>query len=221
MPYFPKNLTYPTNFKGEYLQLLAQLNFAEIPSLDKFPQSGILQFYIDRNDECYGLDFNNPFQQDKFRVLYFPEIDDNPENLCTNFDFLATDKPNYYFPIRGEFSLQFTSKVEPISPFDQTLSQILQQSNSFRELYAQFYEQNFNEMGHKLGGYPDFTQSDPRIEFSQENEPYLLLLQIDSEYLDNQLEICWGDVGISNFFIQSSRLTNLDFSQVLYNWDCT
>ena len=32
--------------------------------------------------------------------------------------------------------------------------------------------------------------------------------------------IMWGDSGVCNFFINKDKLKNLDFSDVLYNWDC-
>jgi uncharacterized protein YwqG len=72
LPYFPQGLEYPRSPDGNYLYLLTQINFAEVPPLENFPTQGILQFYIG-DDEFYGCDFNNPTQQLKFRILYFPE----------------------------------------------------------------------------------------------------------------------------------------------------
>ena len=66
--------------------------------------------------------------------------------------------------------------------------------------------------GHKMGGYPHFTQEDPRADSHE-----ILLLQIDT---DHPFGIMWGDSGISNFFISADDLANADFSNVLYNWDC-
>lgn len=54
--------------------LLAQFNFAELPTLENFPDKGILQFYIAADDDLYSADFDQPFTQDGFRVLYFEEI---------------------------------------------------------------------------------------------------------------------------------------------------
>ena len=63
-------------------------------------------------------------------------------------------------------------------------------------------------------GYPSFTQCDPRCgEYQGEYET--LLLQIDS-----QDDIMWGDSGIANFFINEKDLRKLDFSNVMYTWDC-
>ena len=57
-PYLPKNVSYPKTSQGDYLYLLAQINFAETPPLEGFPQKGILQFYISK-DDLYGCDVYN------------------------------------------------------------------------------------------------------------------------------------------------------------------
>ena len=67
-PYFLKADDFPRTSQGEYLYLLAQINFAEVPLLEGFPQKGILQFYLS-NTEMYGLDLENPAHQNRFRVL--------------------------------------------------------------------------------------------------------------------------------------------------------
>lgn len=63
-------------------------------------------------------------------------------------------------------------------------------------------------------GYPYFTQWDPRDE---EDGRRILLLQLDS--CDRCVE--WGDAGVANFFISPEALERRDFSDVLYNWDCS
>ena len=32
--------------------------------------------------------------------------------------------------------------------------------------------------------------------------------------------VLWGDCGVGNFFINRRDLENLDFSRILYTWDC-
>ena len=50
------------------------------------------------------------------------------------------------------------------------------------------------------------------------NDKYnTLLLQIDS---DSGKDIIWGDMGISNIFINDKSLKRNDFSDVLCTWDC-
>lgn len=80
------------------------------------------------------------------------------------------------------------------------------------------YEQNYqNAYGHKIGGYPAFTQWDPRKEDTKYD---FLLLQLDSEFGNGDEKIMWGDAGICGFFINRQRLRDLDFDDVIYNWDC-
>ncbi len=225
-PYFPKNSDYPKNSKGECLRLLVQLNFSEIPSLSNFPTKGILQIYLDSDHEIYGLNLDNPCNQEYFRVLYFPDIEENENNLITDFDFLSNIFANFHlFPIIGEYSLDFIPQVAPISPSDESFDQVIPSNDTndhLIELYWQFYDQNYTTLQHKLGGYPDFIQCDPRVGILADvADPYILLLQINSEYFNENHDICWGDAGIANFFIRVSDLKNLDFSHVLYNWDCS
>ena len=77
------------------------------------------------------------------------------------------------------------------------------------------------DCAHQLGGYPYFTQYDPRFEYrSSEATKYTeLLFQIDSQF-DTEWDLCWGDAGVRNFFISREDLEALDFSDLLYNFDC-
>lgn len=219
VPYFPKGMDYPRTSKGDYLNLLAQINFAEVPALEGFPQQGILQFYI-ADDESLGLDFDNPKKQDRFRIIYFPNPHSNENNLVTNFDFLPDID---YSPIFKPCGLTFEMQVAPITCEDHHFEKILGQEFQNLPQEKQWnlidtYCEDMSVAGSKLGGYPNFIQNDPRPYLKSEGEEeYILLLQIDS---DNEGNILWGDVGVGNFFIQASALKRLDFSNVIYNWDC-
>ena len=50
-----------------------------------------------------------------------------------------------------------------------------------------------------------------------------MLLQVDSEFVEGERRylIIWGDCGIANFFIREKDLKVQDFSNILYNWDCS
>ena len=210
LPYLPKTQSYPTDSKGQPLCLLAQLNFAEIPKLNGFPTTGILQFYI-ADDDFLGLDFDRQISQQNFRVLYFSDILQTEEHLTTDFSFLPETQ---YFPLATPCALQFESSCEPVGimdyQFDKYLSEL---DESLYEEYAEY----FSSDGHELGGYAYFTQEDPRA-YLTEGELYRLLLQLDS---DDSIDLMWGDSGVGNFFIKDEDLKNLNFSNVLYNWDCS
>lgn len=74
---------------------------------------------------------------------------------------------------------------------------------------------------HQMGGYPYFTQQDPRSDKKMADLD-VVLFQLDSDFHPESREylVCWGDVGVANFFINREALKKKDFSGVAYNWDC-
>jgi uncharacterized protein YwqG len=227
-PYLPKGFEYPKTAGGKYLFLLAQLNFDEVPPLDGFPDRGILQFYI-ADDDLFGLDFgnladlDNSIVEDGFKIIYFPQPDLNVDHIITNYDFLPSPE---YFPLDGCCSLQFTKKYAPITTSDYQFTEFLG-SEIIDELFMNYeIEDEYLEISHsfchKIGGYPDFVQYDVREHSSKcdrEQQPKILLFQMATDCNDT-VDIMWGDGGVGNFFIDETALRNLDFSKVLYNWDC-
>jgi len=216
IPYMPNGFSWPQTSQNKDLHLLAQINFKEIPELLPFPQKGLLQFWL-AEDDLYGLNFDDQTKQDSFRVIYFPEI--QKTDLQTNFDDknvwsdispFASDTPSY--------ELTFKKKEMPVGIFDfqaQTLlSDLL---DDLPEDLEEEYMKTYNDNGHRIGGYAYFTQSDPRDYQTNHDNKKVLLLQIDS---DGNNDIMWGDMGVANFFINEEKLKNLDFSDILYNWDC-
>jgi uncharacterized protein YwqG len=218
-PYLPKSVEYPKGADGSELQFLAQINFAEVPPLPNFPETGILQFYIASNEELYGLDFDNLRANDNFRVLYFSEVVTDETQLITDFSFL----PKFEGPLIGSANMQFEKKFAPISNgdyrFDDPLGNLLSEFHD--DLCREYGEKVSNGWGHRIGGYPSFTQTDPRTWEESYRENDCLLLQLKSDYFESDLfDLTWGDFGIANFFIPSEALKKLDFSDVLFNWDC-
>ncbi|MEC3615419.1 YwqG family protein [Bacillus stercoris] len=219
-PYFPKHETYPTDENGQPMKLLVQINFSHIPQLDGYPFSGILQFYISVHDDVYGLNFDDRCEQKDFRVIYFENIIENEDELVSDFSFIGTGECD--FPILSEAAVEPVKSSEWVLPTDFQFEQYTGMETM--EFFGQFGEDEedvYNELaengfGHKIGGYASFTQHDPR-EYAYK-EHTIMLLQIDS---DDDIDSMWGDVGIANFFITPDDLRKKDFSNVLYNWDCS
>lgn len=116
IPYIPQGFEYPTNAKGQPLALLAQINFAETPRLQDFPNEGILQFYILPTDDLYGINFYNLLDQNNFRVIYHAEVDENKiEPELPFFDMFLED---WYLPITAEHKLTFSFASEYVSAED-------------------------------------------------------------------------------------------------------
>lgn len=122
-PYLPKEAQYPCDINGEPLALLAQINFLEVPKLEGYPTSGILQFFI--LEDVYGFEFTDPYdpfeqfrlqqQQNKFRVVYYPEVIEDLSLLTDSFDFL----PEFEFlPVYRQCRLEFSLREELARPKD-------------------------------------------------------------------------------------------------------
>lgn len=217
VPYLPKTTAYPTSKEGRPLLFLAQINFSEVPTLAGYPQKGLLQFYIS-DDSLMGLNFDAPFSQDTFRVLYFEEVlADTP--LETNFNFLPDFETSPFEEADTEWGMALELKEELVGTrdyrfFKQFGDDFFEQFGEDADTVQAAYDKLQANSGHKIGGYAFFTQEDPRK--VEENEE-ILLFQLDT---DQKNGLLWGDMGVCNFFINKTDLENLDFSKVMYNWDC-
>ncbi len=84
-------------------------------------------------------------------------------------------------------------------------------------------DEDDEDVHHQIGGYPYFTQNDPRRKDGSELADLdVVLFQLDSDFRPESRDylVCWGDVGVANFFISREALKKRDFSKVAYNWDC-
>lgn len=240
IPYLPKDKEAPKDNKDRQLTLLAQINIEELPENSIYPmKEGILQFWI-LNDDVFGLDYDTHLG-DGYKVVYYKDIDKS----VTEKEILEKYKPyedeDSYFPIESEFSLKFELRDGYFSDSDEEFREIIdnemkkfyfENKEKYKEIlkvyddeeYLSYWDiwdileddkevgEKLFEAGHKIGGYPNFTQNDI-------NRYEILLLQIDSEGTEKH-EIMWGDCGIANFFIREKDLKELNFDEVIYNWDC-
>ena len=213
-PYLPKGMAFPTSSEGVELFFLAQINLEEVPNLPPFPQKGILQFYI-FDDAFFGMNPDDPFLQDRFRVVYHPEIVKDATALQTDFSFLRAyeDLPVYTHLNSG---MEFAEEEEVVPMTDEFFNRHLG-ADFFKQfgelewpLYEYYGEQTSSE-GHKMGGYAHFAQEDPR-----NDDNLILLFQMDT---DAEMESMWGDMGTAKFFIKEEDLSQLDFSRVMFYWD--
>ncbi len=231
IPYWNPAEPYPTDGGGNPCILLAQFDCQQLPPLEGFPRTGLLQFFVS-NDGDYGLDFDNQMSQENWRVVYHPAVDESiTQAMVKELQLPTTSSENdLELPFTGEFHLEFELVDTWLGPcshddFQQELQKAivatgLSQPPEGTSLYDIFCEDIYNQMadwneGHWLGGYPCFTQDDPRFSRSDYAACTNLLFQMDSSE-----DILWGDTGVGNFLIAPEALQQLDFSRVLYNWDC-
>ena len=240
LPYWDLSRPYPADEKGQPMQLLAQINFGAEDMDPPFPKTGLLQFFIGL-DEMFGCNFADAPDQKNYRVVYHPKIDGSvtPDQVLSLgapglVDDYRTSPLEEELAIHTEradssandrsfvFEEAFRAAVKAVMGVDmgEQKSYEFLDEDVYDELFESFLETDDGCMngGHWMLGYPSFTQEDPR----SEDSPFdTLLLQVDSmRDEENGYSILWGDCGVANFFISRTDLEKLDFSRVLYNWDC-
>ena len=232
LPYWDPAKTYPTGRTGKPMLLLAQINFDQDKAESPLPQGGMLQFFIG-GEEMYGLDFDHPTEQKDWRIVYHEKIDASVTaeaveamGIPSNNDDEGVDSPVFRSCV-----FRLAKKETWLTPdnwerFDELTLEVAKDlfgetdAGSANEVfgedqYALLEEEYFYSENSQLLGHPFFTQEDVREEGSRYNT---LLFQLDSETVDDV--VMWGDSGVGNFFINAEDLKRLDFSNVLYNWDC-
>ncbi len=239
-PYLPKGFEYPRDPNGKPLRLLAQINFADVPALEGYPDEGILQFYISDDPggydlvQVWGLQFymEEPYDaqaqldlwksQDYFRVVWHETVEENagPSEFDIRFD------PDGMMPADEEARLTFETGMSYPVPGDYRFARVFGKGDY--EFFEQFGDKEesvaVRYISHItvddiawIGGYAFFTQGDPREIVPDED--WLLLFELQSSMTEDQPSVMWGDVGIGAFFIRPEDLRNRDFSNVLYTWD--
>lgn len=235
IPYMPKNFPYPTA-DGKPLKLLAQLNLDELMSIRDFPKGGMLQFFIVCDSDSYGADKSDPNNRDGFKVIYHKEIIKDISQLMSEKDMPSFSTDPDTFPFSGEYLLKLQkSGMSRITADDYRFeAEFIKLYNSITgENVSHIYEMNESIFGTEhtledmydilvnqttcMGGYPYFTQNDPRTLHKDQQNKTVMLLQIDSE---EDKGIRWGDCGVANFFISPEDLASENFDNVFYTWDC-
>ena len=210
-PYLPAGESAPTNEKGEPLGMIAQINCVELPENDFYPATGLLQFWMDPNDEecLWGFDYENPTSQKNFRVIYYETLGEpNPDAPFPNVDWDEGGWPIGGFdcesgPLEIEYGMTFEvreqgvtasgydyydvfgAKWDEIYP-DEKLPEAHEnpyKNQARREALYELTEpfESEEEYSH-VGGYPFFVQNDPREEFKELRGHTVNLLTIVSEW---------------------------------------
>ena len=227
-PYLPVGESAPQGSYGP-LALLAQIRLADLPANSFLPDAGLPQFWIGR-DDVYGVEYG-ALRTGDFKVVHYPTIDEavSEEDVVARYSPPGTHNEDELSPFETSVAqaLTFRMTSQPLSVDDNSFGEVFSGlwNRAFPEApvvdwwelpndVADFVGDRFRGSGHRLGGYPFFTQSDPRGTDDLEQET-VLLLQVDSDR-----NIIWGDAGVGGFFILPQELAAGDFSRVAYTWDC-
>jgi len=215
LPYIPVGEEYPVDKNGDPMILLVQINLENI-KLDGYQQEGILEIFIDK--ECsWPCDY---------KVKYFKNITEYRKDFSEiNFENYIYEKP---------LKIKLIKDVEhmPLSDyrFVNVMAQVIKEVtgnelNSYSDI-EEFFEKNGYDMYDELqkinifpaniGGYADFTQTDPRPikDFEEKIE---CLVKIDSN-LGHGFMI--GDSGIIFAFVSKEDIESRNFVNAIVDWDC-
>ncbi|MDO4896962.1 MAG: DUF1963 domain-containing protein [Moraxella sp.] len=243
--YLPMGEHYPTTSDGTPLVLLAQLNFRQISETvdisqlpHPLPKQGILQIYIDGQDDLYGCDLDDYLPHEKYQVRFWQDetLPLNTDELTKISEQLQSLEIDYLpFDAHHQYTMNFILNTQSCGTNCFEYNHISQQIDELKDCdvwnyleedlgiddpdeYFDVYDECSGINEHQILGYPNFTQTDPR-EYNEHLQGHILLLQIETDDMGEN-DIMWGDSGVANFFIHPDDLKNQDFSKLVYNWDC-
>lgn len=219
-PYLPKMQIYPKDIDGNYMHLLAQINFADICLTPPFPKQGILQIFISRKLCVSENQVEESVFQQNYKIRFYAEAL-SKDQLISDFTFLSSEANDTIPIITKEMALTFTNSIEPVSATDYRLEKYIEMPLSSYGVISEdektledIYFEKYLAAEHKIGGYPYFIYYDKRKDSSFLRKYDTLLFQIVS---NDEQGIMFEDTGILKFFISKKNLMNLDFSDVYFH----
>lgn len=190
VPYLPHNEKYPVAADGQILWLCAQINFAQMPPMENFPNEGILQFFLSDFDYDGGFGLYSEEDgtvQGQWQTIYHPFVENTvTEDECrakmpTSWEdatelWRTPDRPLKitFLPTEQEGINHKDIRFDPL--FAAALTSHLPNVNSEEYMHYALHDKTSEERealnkirkqieigGCKLGGYPRFAQDDPRL----------------------------------------------------------
>lgn len=219
---FAGGQTWPVSPRdGKPMLFLAQINFADLPPLQDFPATGLLQLFVDCDDR--GNLANTEGEDD--RVLRWHPMPEGGETLPVPARFLDLRKAGTLSrrAVTEGLALSFKAGVAKGNPDNLPLctrkpdsrAQLgeTQEAQDALDLLDEKIEAIVDSYGtHWVGGHPCFDQDDPR---EDDGAPDRLLLHLG---FDEDVSI--GDSGSLNLMIRKEDLQKRDFNKAVCYWDC-
>lgn len=222
--WLPDGAEWPLDRSGKRMTFLAQIDFAELPPLPDYPASGVLQFFIER-DDLYGANFEQPGQGD-FTVVWHETTDG--EGRFETGPQSSQGKYDDYSPLYEEAALRGVAlraaRAAPHRPSvdswliqrDAAMLPANDDTRAWDAIYDHLDTSGADDFGTShIGGHPEFTQSDWRAD-----EPYQDVNRVLLNLWSEDEALMWGDSGQGQFTIRREDLLKRDFSKVFYQWDC-
>lgn len=214
IPYIPVGEEYPTDKNGNPLALLIQVNLKNI-KLEGYPESGILEIFTDK-DVDYPCTYAVKYYKEGMEYRTdLPEVDISEYIINKSYKIKLT-KDKCYMPVADyRYNDLICDIVNEICGTD--IEYCGDIDNLFDDF--EFSEEFFDKVRFEkvtIGGYANFTQSDPR-EYELEDKDECLL-KIDS-YADYD-KYSIGDSGMLFALISKEDIENKNFENAFVDWDC-
>ncbi len=233
LPKLPKSISWPTK-NDKSLTFLATLSLDEISILHNFdwlPQTGMLLFFYDIEEQLWGFD---PLDKNSWQVIY---VKDNALDLVEAVQTKALSEDLILPRHNIEFNLiqSFPSwERDVISSLDLTDEEF----DLLTDIQTEIYKENPH---HQIGGYPYPMQADqmerecqlvtnglycgdatgyddPKAkELESGVGDWRLLFQMDT---DDDLKIMWGDAGLIYFWIRKQDAIEKRFEKTWLVLQC-
>ncbi|MCR5620676.1 MAG: DUF1963 domain-containing protein [Treponema sp.] len=230
LPYWNPSQEYPTGSDGKKLALLAQINMAEIPHLQDFPTTGLLQFFISWKDDSYGLDHKSRYAQKNWRIVYHETIDPGITEESVRALGIPTAESLYdddaSFPLDCEHTISAElSKGGITSASEERFMELVREAADELGLPFPDVGMTADDMfrsdtlfsvchqaeGCRIGGYPYFFYKDPR---GSDDKHDVLLFQMNNGDFKSD-DLMSGETETISFFISREALRRRDFSNVI------
>lgn len=233
-PFWPADMDYPTDERGEKMLLIMQVNCEEAGLQTPLPKHGMLQWFIGMNPErMYGCQGNYNEDGSGCRIIYHESINESatPADAPTHetIDKMLT-------PVKHEVAIDVVHEETVMGVNDghfnrlffDIVKEITGAENPDKAWYQYldnndclYFERNLGMKRpcHQMTGYPVYTQGEIRSELERLDT---LLFQLDSQFsTQGQGElVMWGDMGSGYIFVNHEDLAARDFSRPFYCWDC-
>lgn len=223
-----ENFSWPLNEEtGKPLAFLMQVNFAELPKLEGFPEEGLLQWWIVGDDDLYGLSFGTEDEGNEGLLLKFYTAEELLKPISFPKDVIPNDPDaeelgplfgTQPFALKGELALSFPGYEEStVSSDEYNFFSEAREELEYDESEDQAILDAFMNSSTQIGGYPGFVQGDPR---DGNSRPKTLILQLESMNEGRNDILMWGDVGNAQLFGDLEPLKHGDTSSLWWDWAC-
>ncbi|QIG80443.1 YwqG family protein [Stakelama tenebrarum] len=211
---------WPRDSSGTPLEFLAQLDFGDLPQLPDFPDAGLLQFFIGR-DDMFGVDHETP-ERGKAKLIWRPVLPGNGALLSPPpiaGDECLSDFTPYHDEVVRAIGMTLSGQIRESWPeshdwrIRERLEGQLRRPGIDRIEDMLVAEARLPDLAHHVGGNTAFVQGDFRT--AGRFADYRVLLRLSSE-----TGLMWGDVGEAAFLISQRDLLARRFDRVIFYWDC-